>query len=85
MLFWVSSLIVLFFLPGGNSGISLCIFKYLGFTFCPGCGIGHSIHDALHFRITDSFHHHPLGIIAVFIIFNRIIQLRKPIKQINEA
>ena len=83
--FWVSALLLLFFLPEGNSGPSLCVFRYLGFTFCPGCGIGHSIHDALHFRFTDSFHHHPLGIIAVFIIFNRIIQLRKPIKQINEA
>lgn len=75
LIFWITALILLFFLPGYKEGQSLCISTLLGLGKCPGCGIGHAIHDALHFRLTSSFQHHPMGIFAVIIIFIRIKQL----------
>jgi len=54
---------------------SLCLFHHMGLPFCPGCGIGHSISYFFHGRMIDSFHAHPLGFLAVIIIFFRIIQL----------
>lgn len=66
---------LLFFLPGYQEGKSLCVSTLLGLGKCPGCGIGHAIHDALHLRLKDSFQHHPLGIFAVIVIFIRVKQL----------
>ncbi len=82
---WLSALIVLFFLPENNGGVSLCLFSRLGFTHCPGCGIGHSVHYALHLQLATSFRYHPLGIPAVIIIFIRIKQLLYPINRFNET
>ena len=75
LLFWLAGLTTLFFLSEEISDTSLCVFSLLGFEHCPGCGIGHAIHYALRLDITASFRHHPLGIIAVIIIFIRIKQL----------
>ena len=80
---WVTAVIILFFLPE-KPGQSLCIFKAIGFNRCPGCGIGTSMHHALHFKITQSFLDHPMGILGILIIFIRIIQLI-PSKKINHA
>lgn len=77
---WLAALTALFFLPSGTPGTSLCVFSLLGFGHCPGCGIGHSIHYALHLKFAVSFQHHPLGIFAVMVIFNRIKQLIYPVK-----
>ncbi len=71
---WLAAIIILFFLPE-TPGQSLCIFKAIGFNSCVGCGIGTSMHHALHFRFTQSFVDHPLGIFGVLIIFIRIIKL----------
>lgn len=70
---WTSSLILLFFLPGGDGGRSLCLFKLFGFHKCPGCGIGHAIHYALHLEFKKSFEAHFMGIPAVVILGARII------------
>ena len=64
---------------------SLCMFKWLGVDHCPGCGIGHSIHYALRLNLTASFQHHPMGIIGVMIIFNRLKQLLYPKNKPHEA
>lgn len=77
LLFWSAAMIVLFFLPVNKSETSLCVFSLLGFGKCPGCGIGHSIHYALRADFASSFYHHPLGILAVLVIFNRIRLLIK--------
>ena len=46
---WVAALILLAFMnPSSGAHHSLCIFKFMGFEFCPGCGIGHSINYLLH-------------------------------------
>lgn len=61
--------------PGSDPHFSLCIFKMLGITFCPGCGLGNSISYLFHGNIQDSFSSHPLGIFAVFIILLRVYKL----------
>lgn len=78
-------MVLLFFLPDTEGAKSLCPSQLLGLGKCPGCGIGHAIHDALHFRFRASFHHHPLGILAVIIIFIRIKQLIQPLRKQHET
>jgi hypothetical protein len=82
---WVMAIVVLFFSPMKNGEVSFCAFKWLGFSACPGCGLGHAIHAALHFQFVTSFQYHPLGIPAVIIIFNRIKQLLRNLKHHHEA
>ena len=77
---WVAALVALFFLPENKSETSLCVFSALGFGKCPGCGIGHAMHYAMRAEWAESIHHHPLGILAVIIILNRIRQLIIQIK-----
>ncbi|MFI5251790.1 MAG: DUF2752 domain-containing protein [Bacteroidota bacterium] len=64
--------------PTADSHFSLCLFKNLGFKYCPGCGLGHSISFLLHGQFAQSFHSHPLGIAAVPILIHRIITLIRP-------
>lgn len=75
LLFWVTALIVLFFLPVEKTATSLCLFSLLGVGSCPGCGLGHAIYYALHLHPVQSFQYHPIGIFAVLVIFMRIRQL----------
>ncbi|HPH84853.1 MAG TPA: DUF2752 domain-containing protein [Ferruginibacter sp.] len=58
-----------------HSGPSLCFFKWIGFSSCPGCGIGHAIHHALHFEFDLSWQEHVLGIPATVIL---LMQIAKP-------
>lgn len=74
-IFWITALVVLFFMKADTNAPSLCIFKWIHLTYCPGCGLGHAIHFALHFQFAASFQNHPMGIVAVLIILNRIKQL----------
>lgn len=78
-LFWSLAMLVLFFLPE-TEGPSLCVFKAIGINSCPGCGIGHSMHDVLRLQFRESFQHHPLGVFAIIIIFNRIRTLLFSVK-----
>ena len=80
LLFWITGLTALFFLAENVPGNSLCVFSLVGFGHCPGCGLGHAIHYALHLKLAVSFQSHPLGIFAVLVIFNRIKQLINPVK-----
>jgi hypothetical protein len=74
-LIWGISLILLYFFNDAAGGPSFCLFKWMGFAHCPGCGIGHAIHDAMHFQFLKSFREHPLGIPATFVL---ICQMLKP-------
>jgi hypothetical protein len=85
LLFWIAAIIVLFFLPVNKPGSSLCLSVLLGFGHCPGCGIGHAIHYALHLKFALSFQSHPLGIFGVMIIFMRIWQLTKTVNPLYET
>ena len=76
LIFWVVSISALAIMePGTDPHYSLCIFKFFGFDFCPGCGLGHSISFLFHGDIKASFASHPLGIFAVVIILSRIYKL----------
>ncbi len=76
-LIWILGLIYLFFV-NTDSHYSFCLFKYLGIDFCPGCGLGRSIHYLMHFEILKSIHTHPLGIFAFIILLHRIFILLIP-------
>lgn len=69
---WIGALVALFFMDPTAGGSSWCLAKLLHFGFCLGCGIGHSIHEALHFNWRSSFNQHPMGIAAVLLLLNRI-------------
>jgi len=82
---WILSLIFLFFLPlGSEPHFTLCPLKNLGFSFCPGCGLGKSIHCLFIFDFESSFAAHPLGIFALIIISARIIALIKKNYSVNQ-
>ena len=74
--FWTTALLLLALMPTStDSHYSFCIFKLVGFKFCPGCGLGHSISYLFHGDVTASFSTHPLGIFAVIVILIRIYKL----------
>ncbi|MBN2166917.1 MAG: DUF2752 domain-containing protein [Marinilabiliaceae bacterium] len=70
--FWISSILALALSnPYGEKHYSLCLFHYLGFDFCPGCGLGHSIALLFRLKFIESFQTHPLGAFAVIILIKR--------------
>jgi hypothetical protein len=77
LFFWIGGLTWLAFMNPSETHFSLCPIKNLGFSFCPGCGLGHSISFLLHGQIKESFQHHPLGVFALMVILMRIFQLIK--------
>lgn len=52
--------------------ISLCPLDALGFSFCPGCGLGHSIAHLARGELLLSWEAHPLGLPAVLVISGRV-------------
>lgn len=75
---WIAGLIFLYFINVDNlSHFTFCPFKNLGIDFCPGCGLGKSIHYFLHLNFMKSLQTHPIGIPAFFILLNRIVFLFK--------
>ncbi|MEE4259809.1 MAG: DUF2752 domain-containing protein [Bacteroidales bacterium] len=77
LFFWIIALIYLFSMNADSTHFTLCPIKNLGFNFCPGCGIGHSLHHIMHLDIRASFSEHPLGIFALIVIILRIFTLVK--------
>ena len=49
----------------------------MGITWCPGCGLGHSIAFLMHGDIKNSFHAHWIGMPALGIIVYRIVVLAR--------
>jgi hypothetical protein len=77
---WITALLLLAFMSPTDAHASLCPFSASGITFCPGCGLGHSISWLFRGNVDESFHAHPLGWLAVLILTWRIFTLiRKPI------
>jgi len=76
--FWIAALIALGISnPSAATHFILCPLKLMGITWCPGCGLGHSIAFLLHGDIINSLHAHWLGIPALLIIAHRIYLLIK--------
>jgi len=80
LIFWIAALIALAICdPAQPSHFTLCPFRLLGITWCPGCGIGHAIAFLFHGDIARSFNAHWFGIPALGIITWRIIVLSRNI------
>jgi hypothetical protein len=75
-LVWFTGLLILAF-AGTDNHFTICPIKNVGVDFCPGCGLGRSVSLILRGQVTASFHAHPLGIFALFILSFRIINLLK--------
>ncbi|WP_233524487.1 DUF2752 domain-containing protein [Mucilaginibacter conchicola] len=76
LIIWIVALVCLAFTnPAGQSHFSLCPLKALGFTWCPGCGLGHAISYLFRGDIKNSFHAHWLGIPVLFALLYRIYVL----------
>jgi len=75
LVFLVASLLSFALSNPENEHFNLCIFKWLNFNYCPGCGLGHSITWFFHGDFSKAYESHFFGIPAVFIILHRIIQL----------
>ena len=70
---WIAGLIILAFInPYGGSHFSICPLHNLGFKYCPGCGLGHSISFLLHGDFYHSVECHILGIPAIIVLVFRI-------------
>jgi hypothetical protein len=77
-LIWTTGLIILALINvEGSSHFTVCPFNNLGTDFCPGCGLGKSIHYLLNMKIDQSLSAHPLGIFAFAVLSRRIYQLLK--------
>lgn len=79
---WTIALTVVFFMDVSSSEGSLCVFKFLGINFCPGCGLGHSVYYALHFDFYNSFQHHLMG---PFVTLAILIQIFKPFIKLTKV
>ena len=71
---WMIVLVALYFMDRDSTSGSLCLFRFLGWENCPGCGIGHSISEALHFNFSKSFEAHIMGLPATFLLILFIIR-----------
>jgi hypothetical protein len=70
---WLLVLVFLYCMDSSQQAPSLCLFKLIGFSSCPGCGIGHAIHYALHFNFSRSMAEHIFGIPAAIGILYQVV------------
>jgi hypothetical protein len=78
LVFWIAALVALALTdPSAPGQYSLCPLKLMGISWCPGCGLGHSISWVLYGNIKNSWHAHWLGLPALIIILYRIYALGK--------
>ncbi|MES2873109.1 MAG: DUF2752 domain-containing protein [Bacteroidota bacterium] len=76
LIIWTAAILVLSFsYPKTINHFSLCPISGLGFSWCPGCGLGRSISYFLHGDLRLSFEYHWFGIPATGILIFRIVQL----------
>ncbi|SIN74930.1 DUF2752 domain-containing protein [Algoriphagus halophilus] len=81
LFFWIGSLIAILMLePGAEPHMSLCPLDQLGFSWCPGCGLGRSMNLLARGDFQASWSMHPLAMLAYVVIFSRIWQLIKNLK-----
>jgi len=84
LMFWVLAIISLALMEAGHENhFTLCPLDNLGFTWCPGCGLGRAINLMLRGDFAASFSMHPLAGFALGVIFYRIVQLIRNIKTYN--
>ena len=77
-MFWIGGLALLSFLdPARSPTFDLCLYKFIGVDFCPGCGLGRSVSFLMHGEPVQSLNAHVLGPFALIVIIFRIIVLTK--------
>ena len=74
---WLSALLILAIVNMESAHFTLCPFNNLGIGFCPGCGLGRSIHHFIRLDFTGSFNVHPFGGVAFLVLLYRIFLLAK--------
>ncbi|MEP2772091.1 MAG: DUF2752 domain-containing protein [Fulvivirga sp.] len=72
---WLLALIALASMEPTAEHASLCPLANLGWEFCPGCGLGHSIAFIFRGDFEASFAAHPLGLPALIMLVFRISTL----------
>jgi len=77
LLFWISGIAALAFMDFTTNHFTLCPLNNLGFDFCPGCGLGMSIHHLFRLDFANSWHSHILGGFALIVILYRIYVLTR--------
>ena len=61
--------------PVTEGHLTLCPLALMGFDWCPGCGVGRSMILALHGQISASISMHPLGLVALAVLAERIYEI----------
>ncbi|MEM1097089.1 MAG: DUF2752 domain-containing protein [Bacteroidota bacterium] len=73
---WTAGLIALACTDPNEPGLfELCAFKWVGFEWCPGCGLGHAVAHLFRGEWLASWNAHPLGGPALLILVGRIATL----------
>lgn len=70
--FSIGLLLLAFMDPEASNGPTLCLFEQLGFPFCPGDGLGHSIAYTFRGEIYNALQSNILGPLSILIIGFRI-------------
>jgi hypothetical protein len=77
---WISALVFLAVSDPSVHHYTVCPLDNLGFSYCPGCGLGRSVGYFFRLDIESSFLSHPLGIPAVILFIHRSVKiLSKPV------
>jgi hypothetical protein len=81
LLLWITALVLLA-MHGvteveAADHFSLCPIANMGFSWCPGCGLGRSLSHLLHGEVRQSIQMHWFGIPAVLVLLYRIFILSK--------
>lgn len=69
--------------PETTMGPGLCLLENLGFQYCPGDGLGHSISYTFRGDISNALKANILGPLSLFILGSRIVYLIKENCSIN--
>lgn len=77
LILWVTAFILLYNLNLEEEVTSMCPVHHLGFKWCPGCGLGRSIHLLLHGQFNKSIEMHWLGLPVALVLLYRIVELIK--------
>lgn len=81
LIFWIGSLLAILTInPEAGNHFSICPLDNLGFSWCPGCGLGRSMNFLARGDFQASWSMHPLAMLAYVVIFHRIWTLIKHLK-----
>lgn len=73
--FSIGLLLLAFMDPYTATGPGLCLLENLGFQYCPGDGLGHSISFFFRGELSNAMEANVLGPFAVLILSGRILHL----------